>query len=110
MATCSTFCATADLNARPEGAATTQPKRDTLKRNQFGGTAGGRIIKDKLFFFGGYQGTRQRSDPSQSTAYVPTAQVLQGNFSVIDASKANGGCLAKAVQLKSLPGLPIPAT
>ncbi len=41
-----------------------QPVRDSLKRNQFGGTAGGRIIKDKLFFFGGYQGTRQRSDPS----------------------------------------------
>ena len=37
--------------------------RDTLKRSQFGGVAGGRIIKDKLFFFGGYQGTRQRSDP-----------------------------------------------
>jgi hypothetical protein len=102
------FLRNGDLNARPEGAATTQPKRDTLKRNQFGGTAGGRIIKDKLFFFGGYQGTRQRSDPSQSTAYVPTAAVLQGNFSVIDASKANGGCLAKAVQLKSPSGVAYP--
>ena len=38
--------------------------RDSLKRSQFGGVAGGRIIKDKLFFFGGYQGTRQRSNPS----------------------------------------------
>jgi len=100
------FLRNGDLNARPEGAATTQGKRDSLKRNQFGGTAGGRIIKDKLFFLGGYQGTRQRSDPSQSTAYVPTAAVLQGNFSVIDAAKSAGGCLSKAVQLKSPSGTP----
>jgi hypothetical protein len=89
------------FNARPDGVASAQPARDSLKRNQFGGTAGGRIIKDKLFFFGGYQGTRQRSDPSQNTAYVPTAAVLQGNFSIVDAAKSNGGCLSKAVQLKN---------
>jgi len=31
----------------------------TLKQNQFGGTLGGPIKKDRLFFFGSYQGTRQ---------------------------------------------------
>ena len=62
--------------------------RDTLKRNQFGGVVGGRIIKDKLFFFGGYQGTRQRSDPAANTAYAPTAATLKGDFSVVDGAKA----------------------
>src|SRR5207302_5865646 len=36
------------------------PRRDTLKRNQYGGTLGGPILKNKLFFFTGYQGTKSR--------------------------------------------------
>jgi hypothetical protein len=67
---------------------------DTLKRNQFGGTAGGKIIKDKLFYFGGFQGTRNRSNPPQLTTHIPTAAMLSGDFSTI-ASAACG----KAVQL-----------
>ncbi len=35
--------------------------KQVLKQNQFGGTIGGPIKKDKLFFFGSYQGTRQRN-------------------------------------------------
>jgi hypothetical protein len=102
------FLRNGDLNARPKGTVGLQPLRDSLKRNQFGGTAGGRIIKDKLFFFGGYQGTRQRSDPGQNTAYVPTAATLAGDFSVADGAKANGGCLATARTLKDPSGNPYP--
>jgi len=63
--------------------ATGKKVQSTLKRNQFGGTAGGRIIRNKLFFFGGYQGTTERSDPSNLEAFVPTAAMLQGDFSTV---------------------------
>ena len=54
---------------------------DGLKRNQFGGFAGGPVIKNKLFLFGNYQGTRTSTTEQVSTA-TPTAAMLQGDFSV----------------------------
>jgi hypothetical protein len=102
------FLRNGDLNGRPKGVVGLQQPRDSLKRNQYGGVIGGRIIRDKLFFFGGYQGTRQRSDPANQTAYVPTAQTLAGDFSVADAAKSNGGCLAAAKTLKDPSGNPYP--
>jgi hypothetical protein len=59
------------------------PVRDSLKRNQFGGTVGGPVIKDKLFFFSGFQGTTERTAPATNTAFIPTTAVLQGNFQTI---------------------------
>ena len=60
-------------------------KSDNLKRNQFGGTVGGPIKKNKLFFFLGYQGTLIRSAPASSPAVVPTAAELEGNFQAYEA-------------------------
>jgi len=93
------------LNARPKGLITaagsvSQPARDSLKRSQFGGVVGGKIIKDKLFFFGGYQQTAQRSNPNGTTAHTPTALTLKGDFSVQDAATSTGGCQSKAVALQ----------
>jgi hypothetical protein len=59
---------------------------DALKRNQFGGTAGGPIVKNRLFVFGGYQGTRTRTAPPTTTVFVPTPAVLQGDFSTLESS------------------------
>jgi len=44
--------------------------RPTLNRNQFGGTLGGPIIKDRLFFFGSYQGTRERNGASLNNSLM----------------------------------------
>lgn len=71
------FLRNGDMNARNFFAS----KRDTLKRNQYGGTVGGPIRKNKIFFFAGFQGTKLRSDPSSLTGFVPTAQMLAGDFS-----------------------------
>jgi outer membrane receptor protein involved in Fe transport len=65
------------LNARNFFSNTVPP----FKRNQFGGTFGGRIIRDKTFFFVSYQGTRDRSAPGAQTANVPSAAERRGDFS-----------------------------
>jgi hypothetical protein len=54
----------------------------TLKQNTFGGTFGGPILKDKLFFFGSYQGIRQINGLGTSgfaSGYSPNAQLLPWN-------------------------------
>ncbi|PWU09459.1 MAG: TonB-dependent receptor [Terriglobia bacterium] len=91
------FLRNGDLNTRDYFA----PTRDSLKRNQFGGTIGGPIRKDKLFFFAGYQGTEQKSDPSQSSAYVPTSAMLAGDFTTIAGPACNQG---RTINLSSVYG------
>ncbi len=46
---------------------TNQQPRPTMKQNQFGGSLGGRLVKERAFFFGSYQGTRQINGLSPSS-------------------------------------------
>jgi len=56
---------------------------DSLKRNQFGGYLGGPILKDKIFFFANYQGTRASTAAGSNVAYTPTQAMLNGDFSAV---------------------------
>jgi hypothetical protein len=72
--------------------------QDSLKRNQFGGTFGGPIIRNKLFFFGGLQETILRQDPSGSSAVIPTQAALNGDFSVLDSGTCQASGKARAIK------------
>ena len=61
--------------------------RPALKRNQFGGTLGGPVVKDKMFFFFGYQGQRQSQEVLGSPVTTYTPAELNGDFS----QSSNGG-------------------
>jgi carboxypeptidase family protein len=74
------------------------PTRDTIKRNQFGGTLGGPVAANKVFFFGGYQGTLVRQDPADIIAFVPTSALLAGDFTAFAAAACNA---ARPITLKA---------
>jgi len=60
---------------------------DGLKRNQFGGTVGGPILKNRLFFFGAFQETLTRQNPASAFGFVPTAQMLAGDWTTFVSSQ-----------------------
>jgi hypothetical protein len=57
------------------------PNRGTFIQNQFGGTAGGPIVRNKIFFFSDYQGTRQIQGTDTGLIPVPSLEDRTGNLS-----------------------------
>jgi hypothetical protein len=66
-------------------------RNSTLKRNQFGGTLGGPIVENKLFFFGGYQGTIIRQDPANNQSFLPTPAMMAGDWTTFTSPACNAG-------------------
>jgi hypothetical protein len=94
------FLRNGDLNARNFFA----PQQDAIKRNQFGGTVGGPILKDKLFYFGSWQRTVLRNVTYSNQAFVPTAAERTGDFS------AKSGTIKDPTTGVAFPGKIVPAS
>jgi hypothetical protein len=91
------FFRNADLNANDfffNASPANAGQKQILNQNQFGGTVGGPIKKDKLFFFGSYQGTRQKNGvaPQGRTGYAFLPNIPLG-----DRSGGPGSAFANAV-------------
>ncbi len=79
---------------------------DGLKRNQYGVSVGGPIVKNKTFFFFAWQGTQVRQRPPTSNTLVPTAEQRAGNFSAL----LPGTQLVDPTTKQPIPGNLIPAS
>ncbi len=76
------FLRNTDLDARNYFS----PTRGAFDQNQFGGTIGGPIRKNKVFFFADYQGTRSTQGIDTGEIPVPSLQERAGNFSDVASS------------------------
>lgn len=86
------------FDARDEFASKAPP----FKRNQFGGTLGGPIRKNRTFFFGAWESTRERGAPSVATYRTPSPAMRGGNFSEI------GKAITDPLTMQAFPGNVIP--
>ena len=88
----------------PVAPKTTCTAKDTLHQNQYGGTFGGPIRRDKIFAFAGYQRSKADQTQASTQAHVPTAANLLGDYSVTDPAPGTTitgtSCATKTVQLK----------
>src|SRR5205823_4649073 len=57
------------------------PEKPDFKQNEFGGTFGGPIRRNKTFFFASYEGRRLRRGVTSDAVTVPTSAERRGDFS-----------------------------
>ncbi len=69
-----------------------------LSRNQFGGSAGGPLWKNKLFAFGDYQGWRENLPAGSGTTHVPTPLMQKGNFTELLSTAGTGTATSVPIQ------------
>src|SRR5437660_8312697 len=68
-------------NTAPNHKGYLDPGTPDFKQNEFGGTLGGPVRRDKTFFFSSYEGRRVRNGVTYDSVTVPTTQERSGNFS-----------------------------
>ena len=84
----------------------------SFRRIQFGGSAGGAIVKDRTFVFGDYEGVRQ-NQPSSQQIHVPSAEARSGLLCVPSGANPCASLAATPVDPRIVPYLslwPCPAT
>src|SRR5215475_336244 len=67
------------------------PSVTVLKRNQFGYAIGGPALKNRVFWFTDYQGTRQRAGSSGSLSQLPSVAQRSGVFAPSDLNGVVSG-------------------
>jgi Carboxypeptidase regulatory-like domain len=85
------------------------PSRPVFRQNQFGGTLGGPVKHQKVYFFGDYQGTRTNEGVETGDISVPSLQDRLGNLSDLAASfvttDVNGNTIPTTVSGPNLAGI-----
>lgn len=76
--------------------------RPVIRRNQYGGTVGGPVIRNRTFFFFDMQFTKQRSAQAFNNLSVPTPAFKRGDFSSILGRQAGTDALGRPVFLNQI--------
>src|SRR4029079_12297182 len=66
-----------------------QPRLPKQKQHQPGFSAGGRVLTNKLFYFGSFQALTNRAEAGSAQALVPTDAQRAGNFSALATTLRN---------------------